>query len=270
MMEPPTSALLSGVARSFDGTEIVFQTLGSRERPAVFLGPHFYVTRANPDPYESGSWIERLAQDFFLIVADYPRGIGSTGNQLGAKNTPDAVAEDYLAIAAAACVDRFGWVGYSYGAAIGVQLACRTNRLTALAIGGFPPLNAPFRFMVDMTERAVRSRSRRFAQINRAYIRSINGFYRALLEWPERDEVAMLQLPRLVFMGTEDGRDRRKNPWAVPLAPKLQEVDAELVAQGWRVEWLRGCDHMDAIRADVSAALVHSFLRAVLTEQCKP
>src|SRR5215467_8069316 len=65
--------------------------------------------------------------------------------------TADAVAADLLAIADAAGADRFAYYGYSWLALAGLQLATRTERLTALAMGGFPPLDGPYAPMLAVT-----------------------------------------------------------------------------------------------------------------------
>src|SRR6266404_1060720 len=104
-------------AKACDGTEIYFETHGHRSNPAILMGPHFYPSRPPDDESFTDAWIDRLQQDFFLIVADYPRGIGRTGNPQGLAYSPDVAAQEYECIANAAGVDRFGWVGYSFGGA---------------------------------------------------------------------------------------------------------------------------------------------------------
>src|SRR5215471_13352560 len=68
--------------------------------------------------------------------------------------TPDAVAADLLAIADAAEAERFGYYGYSWLALSGLQLAIRTDRLTALVMGGYPPLGGPYPAMLAVTRSA--------------------------------------------------------------------------------------------------------------------
>jgi pimeloyl-ACP methyl ester carboxylesterase len=63
--------------------------------------------------------------------------------------TPESVASDLLAIADASGADRFAYYGYSWLALAGLQLALRTDRLWALAMGGYPPLDGPYRAMPD-------------------------------------------------------------------------------------------------------------------------
>src|SRR5262249_57916205 len=67
-----------------------------------------------------------------------------------------AVAPGLLAIADAAGADRFAYYGYSWLALAGLQLAIRTDRLTALAMGAFPPLGGPYGPMLTVTRAAHR------------------------------------------------------------------------------------------------------------------
>jgi pimeloyl-ACP methyl ester carboxylesterase len=245
-----------------DGTEIWFETHGDPRRPAILLGPHFYASAARTEGDDTTRWIDGLKQDFFLIVADYPRGLGRTENPQGLDFTPDVAAADYDRIADAAGVGRFGWVGYSYGGAIGVQVACRGDRVSALAIGGFPPLNAPYREMVDITTHFAET----FPVAEGADPRllwSAVGFYSPLPQWPEAAELAKLAMPRMAFIGTADEGVPRHGV-DVPLAARLRDAEPALRAMGWQVEWLEGADHLTAIQPAVSLAVVRAFFRRAL------
>src|SRR5690606_881929 len=68
--------------------------------------------------------------------------------------TAGAVAADLLAVADAAGVERFAYYGYSWLALAGLQLALRTDRLSALAMGGYPPLAGPYDAMLAVTRAA--------------------------------------------------------------------------------------------------------------------
>ncbi len=65
--------------------------------------------------------------------------------------TPANAASDLLAVADAVGADRFAYYGYSWLALIGLQLAMRTDRLSALIMGGFPPLNGLYAEMLRVT-----------------------------------------------------------------------------------------------------------------------
>jgi pimeloyl-ACP methyl ester carboxylesterase len=211
-------------AMTRDGTEIHFQTHGERTKPAIFMGPHFFTSRSADAPPFTEVWIDRLKQDFFLITADYPRGVGRTGNPLGLAYTPDIAAAECERIADAAGVERFGWLGYSFGGALGVQLACRTARVAALVVGGFPPLNAPFRLLSEILATAAASSSAS-PNADVSVLWTAVGFYRPLIEWAERREVSRLTMPRLAFMGDEDTAQGLPEPGSAPLADNLRVAE---------------------------------------------
>lgn len=247
-----------------DGTEIWFATIGDRLQPAIMMGPHFFASFGRTDGDDVQAWIDGLAQDFFVIVADYPRGFGRTGSPLGMRFTPDLAADEYARIADAAGVGSFGWVGYSYGGAIGIQVACRTDRVSALVVGGFPPLNAPFRELVEVTTRlAEAAPPPEEGGPDPQLVWSATGFYTPLVDWAERDEVAKLRMPRMAFIGTRDD-GAPAHGVDIPLADQVREAEPELLAMGWRVEWLDGEDHLSGVKSEVALPTVRDFLRASL------
>lgn len=252
------------LAKASDGTEIYFETHGPRPAPAVLMGPHFYASRTAEDADRTTRWIEALQQDFFVIVADYPRGVGLTPHSPNEVFTPDIAVNDYGRIADAAGVDHFGWVGYSYGGAMGVQLACRCNRVAALAIGGFPPLNAPFRFMADFLTRMAEAPPHELRHLDTRTLKTAAAFYERLIDWPESQEVSKLGMPRMVFMGDHDTAQGMPSPWSVPLADLLRAAESDLCAMNWEVRWLAGHDHLSAVKPEVSLSVVQSFLRRAL------
>ena len=73
--------------------------------------------------------------------------------------TPDRVCADILSVADAAGAERFAWFGYSWGGVVGLQLAARTQRLSAMICGGWPPLGAPYGEMARVSE-AIAERAR--------------------------------------------------------------------------------------------------------------
>jgi pimeloyl-ACP methyl ester carboxylesterase len=245
-----------------DGTEIYFETHGDRSSPAILMGSHFYPSRTVPDDSFTDIWIEILKREFYLITADYPRGIGRTRNPQGLKYSPDIAAKEYECVADAVGIDRFGWLGYSFGGAVGVQVACRTDRVAALAVGGFPPLNAPFQLMLDLT-RASAENPQPLPPLRESGLEWTSvAFYGSLVNWPERREVSKLRMPRLVFMGDED--TAQGSPWPIPLAENLRAAESELRALGWDVQWLSGQDHVSALNPEVSSAIVRRFFREAL------
>ncbi|MCW6009627.1 alpha/beta fold hydrolase [Micromonospora sp. CPCC 205371] len=179
----------------------------------------------------------------------------------------DTVAADLLAIADAAGVDRFAYYGYSWLALAGLQLAIRTDRLTALAMGGFPPLGGPYGPMLAVTHTAHRMAlagpgkkatevvpgdwdSVEFTQTpdqTQQYV----TLYESLQGFDERAALERLSIPRLAFAGANDNISygpKWDNAY-VPIADALQEHRDELVERGWRVELIQDADHMSAMQA---------------------
>jgi pimeloyl-ACP methyl ester carboxylesterase len=252
------STILS--AKAADGGDIFFEMHGDRSNPAIFMGPHFYLSRSEGEGKSTETWIERLRREFCLIVADYPRGIGRTPNPPGLSYSPDMAVREIESIADAAQVDRFGWVGYSYGAAIGVQVACRTDRVTALALGGFPPLNAPFRLMAEALSELAQA-SPPLPNVDPRTLWTAAGFYLPLAAWPELAQISSLTIPRLVFMGDQDAAQGMPEPWSVPLAERLRAAEDELRELGWQIHWLERRDHRSAMQGDTALTLVQKFFR---------
>ena len=246
--------------KAADGTDIYFEAIGDRSAPAIFMGPHFYLSRFADDESFTDRWIEGLRDEFFVVLADYPRGIGRTRCPQGVSFSPDVAAEEYARIADAAGVNRFAWLGYSFGGAMGIQVACRTDRITALAIGGFPPLNAPYRLMVDSHRQMAHLRLPE--GIDPEVILSAIGFYSPLVSWPERQELGQLVAPRMVFMGERDGV--QSSELTGPLADILRASERELRMLGWQVAWLPGQDHRTALNPSASLPFVQKFFREVL------
>jgi pimeloyl-ACP methyl ester carboxylesterase len=202
---------------------------------------------------------------FRVIAADYEGHL----NQYPKPRTLDAgtVAADLLAVADAAGVDRFAFYGYSWLALAGLQLAIRTDRLTALAMGGFPPLGGPYGPMLAVTNTAHRMAlagpdekatevvpgdwdSVEFTQTpdqTQQYV----TLYESLRGFDERAALERLSIPRLAFAGANDNiayGPKWDNAY-VPIADGLRENRDELIERGWTVTLIPDTDHMSAMQA---------------------
>ncbi|MFF2031143.1 alpha/beta hydrolase [Arthrobacter sp. NPDC058192] len=112
------------------------------------------MRRWGADPELGPNLIGGLSGSYRVISADYEghRMAHPAPDTL----TPDNVAADLLAVADAAGADTFAYYGYSWLALAGLQLAIRTDRLWALAMGGYPPLEGPYQSMLSVTRSAHR------------------------------------------------------------------------------------------------------------------
>ena len=163
--------------------------------------------------------------------------------------TPARVVADILAVADAVGADRFAYYGFSWGCVVGLQLAARTDRLTALVCGGWPPLGAKYGDMVTITARA-----------------SLDGtFYRALQDWPEREVVSRFTVPRMTFAGSED--IIVAYGLTFPHGPTIAAHREELERMGWTVRLVEGFGHELGGRPDVVVPLVREFLDPVLLQR---
>ena len=96
------------------------------------------------DPHLGHTLATGLADaGFRVIAADYERHLAQ--HPKPGTLTAAGAAADLLAVADAAGAARFAYYGYSWLALAGLQFAIRTDRLSALAMGGFPPLGGPYR-----------------------------------------------------------------------------------------------------------------------------
>ncbi|GIF76092.1 alpha/beta fold hydrolase [Asanoa siamensis] len=144
-------------ARTHDGTTIDVTVRGAG--PTVLIpvsttpieGEAAERLRAwGADPALGHNLVTGLVEAGFRVVsADYEGHLAD--HPKPDTLTPDTVAADLLAVADAAGAERFAYYGYSWLALSGLQLALRTDRLTALAMGGYPPLGGPSDAMLTVT-----------------------------------------------------------------------------------------------------------------------
>ena len=143
-------------ARLHDGSTIAVEVQG--RGPTVLLpvnpepvqGPEAEELRKwGADPALGRTLVDGLSDAFQVVAFDYE------GHVLQVPKpdtlTPANVAADLLAVADAAGADRFAYYGYSWLALAGLQLAIRTDRVAALVMGGFPPIDGPYAQMLQVT-----------------------------------------------------------------------------------------------------------------------
>jgi pimeloyl-ACP methyl ester carboxylesterase len=167
--------------------------------------------------------------------------------------TADRICADILAVADAAGVDRFAWFGFSFGSVVGLQLASRTNRLSALVCGGWPPLGGQYTETLGYVE----------VEAAQGRVTPALTFYRSTRGWPEREAVSKLTCPRMTFAGNKDefvaGATTRMR-----IGPLIAEHRAELERMGWTVQLIDGFGHELGGRPDVVMPVVGRFLDPIL------
>ncbi len=218
-----------------------------------------------------GQALIRGLRDLFRVVAfDYE------GNVMNVPKpqtlTPDNIAKDMLAIADAAKADRFAYYGYSWLAMVGLQLAIRTTRLSALVMGGFPPLNGPYAEMLRVTTasyeiagglRTIQPSEDEWSSsaLSKDQAQQFLTLYQALQGFDDRAAQARITCPRLCFVGSADAIQYGKN-WGdvyVNLAGPIVSGRVELEALGWDVRVLDGLDHIQAMQASQVVPLIRSW-----------
>jgi pimeloyl-ACP methyl ester carboxylesterase len=195
-----------------------------------------------------------------------------------------AVATDLLAIADAAGADRFAYYGYSWLALAGLQLAIRTDRLTALAMGAFPPLGGPYGPMLAVTRAAHRmALANRDKQPDAAaevqpgdwdavevtqtpdQTQQYVTLYESVQDFDERAALDRLGIPRLAFAGANDNitYGPKWDSAYVAIADALRTYRDELTKRGWTVELIPDTDHISAMQATNVLPILTPWLKSV-------
>ena len=276
-----------------DGSTIEIEVYGAGPTLLLPINPHPVVgpqaeamRQWGADPSLGHSLIEGLSDVFRVVAFDYE------GQCLRLPKpdtlTPANAASDLLAVADAAGADRFAYYGYSWLALIGLQLAIRTDRLYALIMGGFPPLNGPYAEMLRVTtaahEMAVSStRADERATDQQPSIEAgdwssvrvsmspdqtqqFATLYQALQGFDDHAAQAHIACPHLCFAGSADAiSDGPK--WGdvvVSIAGPLIAERAELERLGWEVRVLDGLDHLQAMQAKRVVPILRSWLTSQL------
>jgi len=217
----------------------------------------------------AGAGLRVLAADYEGHLAEHPK-----------PRTLDAatVAADLLAIADAAAADRFAYYGYSWLALAGLQLAIRTDRLTALVMGGFPPLDGPYDAMLAVTRTAHRMASTErpdtTAEVRPGdwdsvpvtlrpdQTRQYVTLYESLQDFDERAALDRVHVPRLAFAGANDNitYGAAWDDAYVAIAEPLIRNRDELTRRGWTVQLVPDTDHMSAMQAATVLAILIPWL----------
>jgi pimeloyl-ACP methyl ester carboxylesterase len=282
-------------ARLHDGNTVAVEVHG--DGPMVLLpvnprpveGPQAEELRKwGVDPALGRSLIDGLGDAFRVAAFDYENHVLQVPKP--DTLTPASLAADLLAVADAAGADRFAYYGYSWLALAGLQLAVRTDRLTALAMGGFPPLDGPYAEMLRVTaathELAVANAaapppppaepsgqspdevdwSQVEMTLTEAQTRQFVTLYQALQDFDDHAAQVQVRCPRLCFVGSADEitYDERWGGVQVSMADPIVSRRADLEALGWQVEVLEGLDHLQAMQAAQVLPILRPWLLTTL------
>lgn len=223
------------------------------------------------DPALGQSFITPLSDSFRVVAFGYENHVQA--NPRPDTLTPDNVVADMLAIADAAQAERFAYYGYSWLAMIGLQLAIRTDRLSALIMGGYPPLDGPYAEMLRVTQatHAVAMGGGEPASdddewsglsLSTDQTRQFVTLYEALQGFDDRAAQAQITCPRLCFVGSADEIEYAEK-WGgvlVSLAGPILRGRTELETLGWEVRVLDGLNHIQAMQAAQAVSVIRPWL----------
>ena len=270
-----------------DGASIDFEVHG--DGPALLLpvnpiappeGPATEQMRAwGADPALGHTLVEGFSRRFRVIAFDYEGHLQA--HPKPDTLTPDNVTADFLAVADAANAETFAYYGYSWLGMIGLQFAIRTNRLTALAMGGFPPLDGPYAAMLQVTEAThemagapttgaeveVGDWDSTEVAMSKEQTQQYATLYRALATFDDHTVQDRITCPNLCIVGSADNiqyGDRWNNAY-VPIGSAVTTNREALETLGWTVQILDNLDHMQAMQAAQILPVVEPWLAAQLT-----
>lgn len=208
-------------------------------------------------------YLQRLTDRYRVLLLDYP-SIGGSRDIAPQDLTADRVCSDLLGVASAAGFDRFAFWGYSWSGAVGLQLATRTDRLSALVIGGWPPLDGPYREILAAARRKLPNPEPSSLKILRSaaqYAQWI-AYYESMLDWPERQAVSRIACPRMVYFGANG--DLVEAGIEVTIASNIRRQLGTLQAGGWTVQELPGQGHGVCMVPELVVPPVRAFLDSSL------
>ena len=284
-------------ARLHDGGTLAVEVHG--DGPVVLLpvnpqpaeGPQAEELRKwGVDPALGRTLIDGLGDAFRVVAFDYENHVLQVPKP--DTLTPANMTADLLAVADAAGADRFAYYGDSWLALAGLQLAIRTDRLTGLAMGGFPPLDGPYAEMLRVTtatyELAVANAasppspapppepswespaevdwSQVQMTLTEAQTRQFVTLYQALQDFDDQAAQAQVRCSRLCIVGSADEitYDERWGGVHVSMADPVVNRRADLEALGWQVEVLEGLDHLQAMQATNVLPILRPWLLTTL------
>jgi pimeloyl-ACP methyl ester carboxylesterase len=284
-------------ARLHDGATLAVEVNG--DGPAVLLpvnpqpveGPQAEeLRRWGVDPALGRSLIDGLSDAFRVVAFDYENHVLQVPKP--DTLTPANMTADLLAVADAAGAGRFAYYGYSWLALAGLQLAIRTDRLTGLAMGGFPPLDGPYAEMLRVTTATYELALANAASppspapppepswespdevdwsqvqmtLTEAQTRQFVTLYQALQGFDDQAVQAQVRCPRLCIVGSADEitYDERWGGVHVSMADPVVNRRADLEALGWQVEVLEGLDHLQAMQATKVLPILRPWLLTTL------
>jgi pimeloyl-ACP methyl ester carboxylesterase len=256
-----------------DGPDIILPV-----NPIPIEGPQADAMREwGADPALGRDLIDGLVDVARVIAVDYEGHVLATPKPQTL--TPANILADVLAIADAAGARQFAWYGFSWLGVVGLQLAVATDRLNGVAIGGWPPIDAPYAEMLTVTTAGweLATGVRKSAAENEwadAYLepdqqRQFVTLYEELGDFDDRAALERIPsaIPKVCFVGARDEIEYGPS-WGdvtVNLAQPVIRGRDELERLGWEVHVIDGLDHTSAMQAAVVLPILRPWLRRIAT-----
>ena len=190
---------------------------------------------------------------------------------------PKNLTRDFLAVADAAQAETFAYYGYSWLGLSGLQLAVATPRLTGLALGGWPPIDAPYKAMLTVTtagwQLATGKRQSQGedvwadASLPPDQAKQFLTLYQSIQDFDDRAAEAAIprDTEKVAIVGEKD--EIQYGPtWGdvfVSLAAPTIEARDELTERGWDVHVLDGLDHTTAMLPNAVLPILHAWLERI-------
>lgn len=236
------------------------------------------------DPELGKHFIEGMVDKFQILYFDYE---GHRLQQPNPENlTPENIVKDLITIADEMNVKKFSYYGYSWLALVGLQLAIRTDRLESLIMGGFPPIDGPYKEMMVVTkktyEQALYNQNSPVinehdhlnleqvewdniqVKIDTNQTKQFVTMYKNLMGFDDREIQHKLVIPRLAFAGEKDTIVYGENfgGVTVDIIGIFQKNKQELEHLGWDIEIIKGddIDHTKAMQPVTVLPLIKHWL----------
>ena len=249
--------------RTADAYPIYFEVHGPVDGVPLFLGFPLMASYAEIFGQEQSSvkdgFLNRLTDRYRVLLVDYPN-VGKTMVPPRGDMTPDRVYADLLSVADAAGFDRFVYCGHLWGAINGLMLASRSDRVSALICGTWPPLGAPYSDMLRGVEMQLAEPPPHAMVIlhDPGQYAQWHTFYSGMQEWPEEDVAAAITCPRIALIGA----NAESSVAGVPLRllERLREARPRLEAMGWTVREIPGAETAAILDPAIMVPEIRAFL----------
>ena len=231
--------------RTADEHPIHFEVHGPENGVPLFLGFPLMASYAEIFGEEQAAvkngFLSRLTDRYRILLVDYPN-VGRTLVPPPAEMTPDRVYSDLLSVADAAGFEQFAYCGHLWGAINGLMLASRSDRVSALICGTWPPLGAPYPDMLRGVEIQLAEPPTHAMVIlrNPEQYAQWRTFYSGMQDWPEAEIAAAISCPRLALIGANAESAVAGIP--LRLVERLREAQPTLEAMGWTVREIPGTE----------------------------